>query len=63
MEELTGKQPHEAFEKHANVELKEIIVTETNHYAAQKNTNSTFTVTDPETFNAVLILTGYHQLP
>ena len=40
-----------------------MIVTETNLYAAQKNTNSTFTVTDLEPFNAVLILTGYHSLP
>ena len=63
MKELAGKQPHEAFEKYVNAELKEMIVTETNCYAAQKSTHSTFTVTDLETSNAVLILTGYHSLP
>ena len=63
MKELAGKQPHEAFEKYVNAELKEMIVTETNCYAAQKSTYSTFTVTDLETSNAVLILTGYHSLP
>ena len=63
MEELAGKQPHESFEKYVNAELKEMIVTETNRYAAQKNTNSTLTVTDLDTFKTVLILTGYHSLP
>ena len=63
MEELAGKQPHEAFEKYVNTELEKMVVKETNHYAAQKNKNSTLTVTDIETFNAVLILTGYHLLP
>ena len=63
MEELAGKQPHESFEKYVNAELEKMIVKETNHYAAQKNKNSTLTVTDIETFNAVLILTGYHLLP
>ena len=29
MEEMAGKQPHEAFEKYFNAELKEMIVTET----------------------------------
>ena len=63
MEELAGKQPHEAFEKYANAELKETIVTVTNRYAAQKNANSTFPVTDLETISTALILTGYHSLP
>ena len=62
MEELAGKQQHEAFEKYVNAELKEIIVTETNRYAAQKNRNSTSKVTDLETFNTVLTLTVYHSL-
>ena len=39
MEEMAGKQPHEAFEKCFNAELKEMIVTETSRYAAQKSTN------------------------
>lgn len=63
MEELAGKQPHEDFEKYVNAELKEMIVTERNGYAAQKNTNSILTVTDLETFSTALILTGYHSLP
>ena len=62
VEELAGKRPHETFEKYASAELKEMIATETNLYAAQKNADSTFTATDLETFNAVLILTGYHSL-
>ena len=54
---------HEAFEKYGNAEVKEIIATERKCYAAQKNTNPTFTVTDLDTFNDLLILTGYHSLP
>ena len=54
---------HETFEKYGNAELKEIIATERKCYAAQKNTNPTFTVTDLDTFNDLLILTGYHSLP
>ena len=57
MEELAGKQPHESFEKYVDAELIEMTVTETNRYAAPKNTNSTSTVTDIETLNAVLIPT------
>ena len=57
MEELAGKQPHESFEKYVDAELIEMTVTETNRYAAPKNTNSTCTVTDIETLNAVLIPT------
>ena len=63
MEELVGKKPHGTFEEYVNEELKEMIVTKTNSYVAQKNTNSAFTVRDLETFIAVLILTGYHSLP
>ena len=62
MEELAGKWPR-AFDKYTNAELKNMIVIERNRYALQKNTISTFTVTDIETFNAALILTGYHSLP
>ena len=36
MEELAGKLPHESFEKYVNVELKEMFVTKTTHYAVQK---------------------------
>ena len=63
MEELVGKKPHGTFEEYVNEELKEMIVTKTNSYVAQKNTNSAFTVRDLETFIAVLNLTGYHSLP
>ena len=63
MEELVGKKPHGTFEEYVNEELKEMIVTKSNRYVAQKNTNSAFTVRDLETFIAVLILTGYHSLP
>jgi len=51
---LTGKEPHEVFEQYVNTELKEMIVRETNRYAAQKNTTTTFSIAD---------LTGYHSLP
>ena len=40
-----------------------MIVTDCYRYAAQKNTNSAFIVTDLEIFKAVLILRGYHSLP
>ena len=40
-----------------------MIVEETNRYAAQKNSKALFTTADLETFNAVLMLTGYHSLP
>ena len=40
-----------------------MIVEETNRYAAQKNSKSLFTTADLETFNAVLMLIGYHGLP
>ena len=63
MEELVGKKPHGTFEEYVNEELKEMIVTKSNRYVAQKNTNSAFTVRDLETFIAVLNLTGYHSLP
>ena len=39
-----------------------MIVEETNRYAAQKNGKSLFTAVDLETFNAVLMSTGYHSL-
>ena len=40
-----------------------MIVEETSRYAAQKNSNAFFTTEDLETFNAVLMLTGYHSIP
>lgn len=63
MEELVGKKPHGTFEVYVNEELKEMIVTKTNRYVAQKN-KFYFYSKDLETFIAVLIaLTGYHSLP
>ena len=40
-----------------------MIVEETNRYAAQKSSKALFTIADLETFNAALMLTGYHSLP
>ena len=40
-----------------------MIVEEANRYAAQKNSKPLFTTADLETFNAVLMLTGYYSLP
>ena len=63
VDKFAGKEPHEIFEEYVNAELKAMIVEETNRYAAQKNSNALFTTADLETFNAVLMLTGYHSLP
>ena len=58
VDKFAGKEPHEIFEQDVNVELKAMIVEETNRYAAQKNSKALFTTADLETFNAVLMLTG-----
>ena len=63
VDKFAGKEPHEIFEQYVNAELKAMIVEETNRYAAQKNSKTLFTTADLETFNAVLMLTGYHSLP
>ena len=42
---------------------KQSLWKETNRYAAQKKNIALFTTADLETFNAVLMLTGYHNLP
>ena len=63
MTKFAGKEPHEIFEQYVNAELKAMIVEETNRYAAQKNNKALFTTADLETFNVVLMLTGYHSLP
>ena len=60
---FAGKDLHETFEQYVNAELKAMIVEETNRYAAQKNSKALFTTADLETFNVVLMLTGYHSLP
>lgn len=52
-----GKEPHEIIKQYVNDELEEIIGSETNRYAVQKNTSSTFSVEN------WLILTGHHSLP
>ena len=63
VDKFAGKEPHEIFEQYVNAELKAMIVEETNRYAAQKNSKALFTTADLETFNALLMLTGYHSLP
>ena len=63
VDKFAGKEPHEIFEQYSNAELKAMIVEETNRYAAQKNSKALFTTADLETFNALLMLTGYHSLP
>ena len=60
---LAGKPPHEIFEQYLDTELKLNILKETNRYTAQKNTTTSFIVKDLETFNPILVLTGYHSLP
>ena len=62
VDKFAGKKPHEIFEQYVNAELKAMIVEETNRYAAPKNSKALFTTVDLETFNAVLMLTGYHSL-
>ena len=63
IDKFAGKELHEIFEQYVNAELKAIIVEKTNRYAAQKRNIALFTKADLETFNAVLMLTGYHNLP
>ena len=62
VDKFAGKEPHEIFEQYVNTELKAMIVEETNRYAAQKNSKALFTTANLKTFNAVLMLTGYHSL-
>ena len=63
VDKFAGKDPHETFEQYVNAELKAMIVEETNQQAAKKNSKELFTTADLETFNAALMLTGYHSLP
>ena len=63
VDKYDGKEPHEIFEQFVKAELKAMFVEETNQYAAQKNSKALFTTADLETFNAVLMLTGYYSLP
>ena len=63
VDKFAGKEPHDIFEQYVNAELKAIIVEEINRYAAQKKNIALFTTADLETFNAALMLTGYHNLP
>ena len=63
VDKFAEKEPHEIFEQYVNAELKAMIVEETNRYAARKRSKALFTTADLETFNAALMLTGYHSLP
>ena len=55
---LAGKQPPKVFQQYVNAELKFKKHTETNRYAAQKNTTTSFNVENLETFNSILLLTS-----
>lgn len=63
-EELDGLSPIELFEKMFDNRCVDLLVTETNRYAAQKNETS-FHVQPSEikAFVGILLLTGYHRLP
>ena len=64
VETIEGKQPNEVFEYFVNHELKAKIIEETNRYASQKNNNLfNLTMDNLNTFNAILMITGYHSLP
>ena len=63
VDKFAAKEHHKIFEQYVNAELKAVIVEETNRYAAHKNSKALFTTADLETFNVVLMLTGYHSLP
>ena len=51
---LTGKRPHEIFEKFVNAELKT--------YNTTRNTATSFNVQHLETFKPILLLAGNHSL-
>ena len=57
---LAGKHLHDIFKQY---ELKLKILEETNRYAAQESTTTSFNVEDLETFSLILLLIGYHSLP
>ena len=64
IETLEGKQPHEIFEYFVNQEMKEMILEETNQYVSQNNiTLFQLTMSNLNTFNAILMLCDYHSLP
>ena len=51
------------FEYFVNEEFKSKIIEETNRYAAQNNDSFTLSMSDLNTFNVILMFTGYHSLP
>lgn len=61
---LADKSPYELFKLFFDSEMLELIMRETNSYAAQK-LNHSFHVTkeDVETFLGIILLSGYHTLP
>ena len=63
VDKFAGKESHEIFKQYVKAELKAMIVEETNRCATQKNSKALFATADLETFNAMLMLTGYHSLP
>lgn len=62
--DLKNLTPTDIFEKFVDDSVIQLIVDQTNLYAQQKN-NHNFSITPREakTFIAILLLTGYHQLP
>ena len=64
VETLEGKQQYEMFDYFVNQEMKEMILEETSRYASEDNsTLFQLTMSNLNTFNAILMLAGYHSLP
>ena len=63
--ELMEENPFELFSIYCNDEMLELLITETNRYACQKNMHDMPPVTEVEMrrFCGIFILSGYHTLP
>lgn len=62
IEKYLSKKPCEVFEEYVSAELRVMIRTEANMFAAQKNSTFVLSIVDLNTFHAILIMTGYHSL-
>lgn len=60
--DMEEKTPLQLYENFFDDELIDIIVNETNRYAAQKNKNNNISKTEIKAFFGVLILSGYNQV-
>lgn len=58
MNKLARKHRYEIFEQYVNPKLELKILEETNRYANQKITRSSFNIEDLETFNSLLLVTA-----